>query len=97
MINPSPFDQIVDPFTGVKKEEVDKYFRKIDEETRNLVIAVFANPHGIQLLDRWDDLYVRQPVCPPGSIEGYGYKREGENAFIIKIRSIVNNAQKVSL
>ena len=67
--------------------------RHVDEETNALIVAVFSGPHGQALLDRWDDVYLRQPVCPPGCVEGYGYKREGENALIIKIRRIVNTAK----
>ena len=90
----NPFNQLVHPFMDAKpKDPNERPHRQIDEETKAMIISVFANPQGLQLLDRWDDIYLRQPTCPPGCVEGYGYKREGENAFIIKLRRIVNEAQ----
>lgn len=87
-----PFAQKIDPFNQ-RTLALDKFKRHLDEETKNLIIAVFSNPHGIQLLDRWDDLHLRQPVCPIGAPEGTGYARSAVNDFIVKIRRIVNEAQ----
>jgi hypothetical protein len=91
-----PFRQPVNPYANTPNidEEKNKYLRNLDQKLREQIVAVFANPHGMQLLDTLEDFYLRQPVCPPGCVKGYGYKREGENSFIIKLRAIVNNAQK---
>mgnify|MGYP003655533436 CR=1 FL=1 len=88
-----PFDQLVNPFIGGPSAEHKSQVKQIDQKFREQVIATFCTPHGMQLLDTLDDLYVRQPVCPAGCVEGYGYMREGENRLIIKLRAIVNSAQ----
>lgn len=87
-----PMNQPVNPFNPFKELAV---FRKdVENKLRDQIVAIFANPLGMQLLDTLDDLYIRQPVCPPGSPEGFGYMREGENRLILKIRAIVNSAQQ---
>ena len=85
-----PFAQKVDPFN---QRALEEYKRQFDVELKNLIISVFANPQGLQLLDRWDDVHLRQPVCPVGAPKGTGYARSAVNDFIIKIRRIVNEAQ----
>lgn len=85
-----PFEQKVDPFN---QRSIENFKRQFDIELKNLIISVFANPQGLQLLDRWDDVHLRQPVCPVGAPEGYGYARSAVNEFIVKIRAIVNEAQ----
>lgn len=92
MMNPAM--QPVNPYAAQMKEETQKYIKNLDQRLKENVIAVFSNPHGMQLLDTLDELYVRQPVCPAGCPEGYGYMREGENRLIIKLRAIITNAQK---
>jgi len=92
MIN--PFEQRINPYAAQLKEESQKFIKQMDQRFREQVIATFCTPHGMQLLDTLDDLYVRQPVSPAGCVEGYGFMREGENRLIIKLRAIVNSAQK---
>lgn len=90
-----PFEQPVNPFTQAQKEEQSeklKYMSEVNKRLRDQIIAVFANPHGLQLLNTLEDIFLRQPVCPPGCVEGYGYKREGENSLIIRFRAVVDSA-----
>jgi len=87
-----PFAQQVDPFN--QRKIIDSFRKQFDEETKGLVVTVFATPHGLQLLDRWEDLHLRQSVCPIGAPEGTGYARSAVNDFIVKIRRIINEAQK---
>lgn len=87
-----PLNQPVDPFA--QQREMARFKHDVDKRLREQVIAVFANPNGLQLLDTLDDLYLRQPVSPAGCVEGYGYMREGENRLILKLRAIVNSAQQ---
>lgn len=94
----NPFFQPSDPFTGRQlsmTQDQMNLMTEIQKRFRQQVIEVFLNPQGLQLLDTLEDLYVRQPVCPPGCIEGFGYRREGENAFILKLRAIIKDAQGV--
>lgn len=92
-----PFFQPSNPFSGqalnMTQDQVNM-LSQVNNRLRQQVIEVFMNPLGLQLLDTLEDLYVRQPVCPPGCVEGYGYKREGENALILKLRNIINQAQR---
>lgn len=93
MIDPfDPIKQAIDPFSNHPKEHLLK--SRIDSYLREQVISVFCNPHGLQLLDTLEDLYLRQPVSPAGCAKGYGFMREGENRIILRLRGIVNNAQK---
>lgn len=94
MIN--PFQQPSNPFGEPIRDATDRVSRDIAQRFREQVIATFCTPHGEQLLDTLDDLYVRQPVCPAGCPEGYGYMREGENRLILKLRAIVNSAKQVT-
>ncbi|CAB4240889.1 hypothetical protein UFOVP23_33 [uncultured Caudovirales phage] len=89
----NPFEQTVDPLAKNVPSAKERFHIDVQQRFREQVISVFANPHGMQLLDTLDDLYVRQPVSPAGCVEGYGYMREGENRLIIKLRAIVNSAQ----
>ena len=91
----NPIYQDVNPYGMQMKEERVRMFEGMDKRLKEQVTAVFCNPHGLQLLDTLDDLYVRQPVCPAGCPEGYGYMREGQNSLILKIRAIVHAAQQV--
>lgn len=88
----NPFTQMVDPFTG-KAGTVKSPRHEIEEDTNRMIVSLFASPDGLRLLDRWDDIYLRQPTCPVGCAEGYGYARSAVNEFIVKIRRIVNEAQ----
>lgn len=92
----NPIHQPVNPYAAQMKEEQQKFYKELDAMLREQVTAVFCNPHGLQLLNTLEDIYIRQPVCPAGCIEGYGYMREGENRLILKIRRIVNQAQKAT-
>lgn len=92
------FTQTVDPFTAheplqseplIQKQSIEQYFS-------SQVIAVFNTPHGQQLLNTLEDLYIRQPVCPAGCVEGYGYMREGENRLILKLMRIARQAKQVT-
>lgn len=90
-----PFQQPLNPFAkGPTSEQVDKqkYLNDVNGRLKEQIIAVFCNPHGLQLLETLKETFLNQPVCPPGCLEGYGYKREGENALIIRIATIVKNA-----
>ncbi len=92
-----PFKQPVDPFGGQATPEQSERQRQIAHMNNRLkeqIISVFSNPHGMQLLDTLEEIFLRQPVCPPGCVKGYGYKREGENQLIIRIRSIVNQSMQ---
>jgi hypothetical protein len=92
MMNPA--FQPVNPYAAQMKEDAQRYMKGLDQKLKEQVIAVFCNPHGLQLLDTLYEMFVHQPVSPPGSVKGYGFMREGENRLIIKLRAIVNNAQK---
>jgi hypothetical protein len=90
-----PFQQPVNPFAkGPTSEQLEKqkYLANVNNRLKEQIVAVFANPHGLQLLETLKEIFLYQPVCPPGSVEGYGYKREGENQLIIRIATIVKNA-----
>jgi len=90
-----PFQQPVNPFAkGPTPEQMDKqkYLTQVNSRLKEQIIAVFATPHGLQLLETLKETFLLQPVCPPGCLEGYGYKREGENGLIIRIATIVKNA-----
>lgn len=90
-----PFSQPVNPYAAqVQQEQTEKqkYLSQVNNRLKEQIIAVFGNPHGLQLLDTLEEIFLRQPVCPPGCVEGYGYKREGENGLIIRFRAIVNQA-----
>ncbi len=95
-MNVNPFMQTLNPIGQQMQQETQKFQKDVTKRLHDQVVAVFANPHGMQLLDTLDDLYVRQPVCPAGCVEGYGYLREGENRLILRLRSIVNAAQQAS-
>jgi hypothetical protein len=86
-----PFQQPVNPF---QKEEVEKkaFVNDLNNKLREQIIHVFCNPHGIQLLDTLEEIFLKQPVCPPGCVEGYGFKRDGENQLIIRIANIARQA-----
>lgn len=90
-----PFQQALNPFTGFEQEQ-KQFIKEIDNLLRERVLTVLANPNGEQLLDTLDDMYVRQPVSPPGCTEGYGYYREGQNSLILKLRRIVAAAKQVT-
>jgi hypothetical protein len=90
-----PFSQITNPFTSYAKQ-TEETAKKLDEHLSAQVIAVFDNPQGLQLLDTLDDIYVRQPTSPPGAVKGYGYFREGQNSFILKLRAIINKSKRTS-
>ena len=88
-----PFAQPVNPYAKNKElDEKQKFMAQLNSKLRDEVVQVFANPHGLQLLDTLEDIFLKQPVCPPGCVEGYGYKREGENQLIVRIRNIVTQA-----
>lgn len=58
----------------------------IDQERRfgQLCYQVFLkNDDGKELLEIAKNKYIYElPVCPPGSQEGFGYWREGQNSVI---------------
>ena len=94
-----PFGQPVNPFMQGQMSEMaekKKQLESINNRFREQVIAVFCNPHGVQLLETFKEVFLQQPVCPPGCVEGYGYMREGENGLIVRISNIVKNAMKPS-
>lgn len=84
--------QAVDPFTHQRQAESSH--KETRDKLKDQIIGVFCNPHGAQLLDTLEDMFIKQPTCPVGSPEGYGYFREGQNSLILKIRAIVNGAAK---
>ena len=88
-----PLAQPYNPFTAGKRAQApEEVMRNLQESLNDKIVAVFANPHGIQLLDLLDDMYVRQPVAVPGQPEGASFVREGENRIIRKFRAAVNKA-----
>lgn len=92
-----PFNQPVNPNSAAMMAELSEKQKRLAHDNAKLkeqVITVFCNPHGLQLLDTLEEVFLRQPVCPPGCIEGYGHYREGENQLVLRIRKIVNNAMK---
>lgn len=88
----NPMAQAVDPFTY--QRQADSTQKDVRDKLKDQIIGVFSNPHGLQLLETLEEMFVRQSVSPPGCPEGYGYFREGQNSLILKIRSIVNAAAK---
>lgn len=88
----NPFNQPVNP-SGEYKPDVNEFKKEMDKRLKEQVIAVFLNPHGEQLLDTLEDLYVRQQVCPPGCAKGFGYFREGQNNIILRFQAILKQAK----
>ena len=55
-------------------------------KANSLVWSIFSqDERGIKLLEFWKKNILQAPVCEPGSPEGYGHWREGNNAFIRSI------------
>lgn len=87
-----PWDQPTNPFTNHRKSEMSEIKKSLQQTLENQVVSTFSTPHGMQLLDTLDDMYVRQPVAPIGAPEGYHHVREGENRIIRMFRLMVNKA-----
>lgn len=66
---------------------------EIESKLRGLILEVFNNPVGLQLLDMWDDVYIRQITWKPGVPEGFGEYRAGQNQVILSIRAMLNQAK----
>jgi len=91
-----PFYQAIDPFNGRAHPEHQKMMKDLDEHLYQLVISVFLNAQGELLLNALEDLYIRQPVCPPGSVKGWGHYREGQNSIVFKLRRMIEKARKMT-
>lgn len=89
----NPFSKPVNAFTALDIN-MPAIQQEMHASLKNKIIAVFANPMGLDLLDYLDDMYLRQSVVVLGAPKGYAAMREGENKFIRMIRRIVNEAQK---
>ena len=89
----NPFGRPVNAFTALDTN-TQKAHKEVEDSLKNKLVAVFANPMGLDLLDYLDDVYLSQPVVVMGAPPEYSAIREGENRFIRMIRTIVNNAQQ---
>lgn len=89
MIN--PFTQGAHILAAQKQHEDLQKREHLQNRFRDQVLATFLTPHGEQLLQTLEELYLLRPVCPPGSPEGYGYMREGENSLIMRFKNIIKN------
>ena len=90
----NPINQQVDPFNSQSAVEAfQQRARSADQKLREHAIGTLANPQGLQLLETLTELYNNMPVCPPGSVEGYGFYREGQNSVIARLKNIVKEAQ----
>lgn len=93
-----PFSQPVNPMTSqaptMAQQAQKAQFEALNNKVKEQIIAVFCNPHGLQLLETWEQIYLRAPACPPGCPEGYGYMRSAQNEFVTKIRLAVEQAQQ---
>lgn len=85
--------QNINPFTAYAAE-IQEITKRKENKLREQVIATFSTPHGLQLLDTLEEMYIYKSVCPAGAPKGYGYMREGQNSLILKFRSIIQAAQQ---
>ena len=88
------FGKPVNAFTALDITVQKNTSNALEESLKNKLVAVFANPVGLDLLDYLDDVYLKQPVVVMGAPPEYSAIREGENRFIRMIRTIVNQAQQ---
>lgn len=91
-----PFYQAIDPFNGRAHPEHQKMMKDLDEHLYQRVIAALLDAEGQLLLNTLEDIYIRQPVCPPGAVEGWGYYREGQNSVIFKLVRMIEKARKTT-
>jgi len=89
----NPFHKPVNVFSALDTKPKDEH-KELHDSMSNKIIAVFANPAGLDLLDYLDDMYLRQPVVVLGAPDNYAAMREGENKFIRMLRTVVNKAQR---
>lgn len=93
-----PIAQPVNPFANQKQVRPEDVARMqqaqhMANKLKDQIIAVFSNPHGMQLIETLVEAFVHKPTWQPGCPEGYGYKREGENSLILYFKHIAEKAQ----
>lgn len=76
-------------FQSPKPRQVNN---EVETKLRGLILEVFNTPAGRQLLDLWDDVYIRQVTWQPGVAEGYAQYRAGQNHVVLITRAYLNQA-----
>lgn len=89
---------IEETMTGEAQPEIKAPAQKtvqneIESRYRDLILQVFNNPAGGQLLDLWDDLYIRQVTWQPGVQKGFAEFRAGQNQIVLSVRALLNQAK----
>jgi len=54
-----------------------------------MISRLFKTQDGKEILKHLEDRYIKAPVCIPGSPEGQGYYREGQNSVIRAIQNAI--------
>jgi hypothetical protein len=54
-----------------------------------MIAKVFTSAIGKQVLEHLENRYIKSPVCIPGSLEGQGYYREGQNSVIRAFKNAI--------
>lgn len=62
--------------------KMSEHKKHVTSEQARIIHATFSSPAGQQCLRMMVAWTLAQPTCVPGSVEGMGYFREGENHIV---------------
>lgn len=69
------------------KEQAEK-----EDEFRLATVECFRTPQGEKYLKMLNEIYLNTPTWQPGSPEGFGEFRAGQNSYIHLVNNIMKSA-----
>ena len=74
---------------GPPKEREPSAEAQRRKDFNRAIAQLFSSRNGKVVLDYIRSKTIERPCCPAGSVEGYGYFREGQNDLVRQIETAI--------